>query len=136
MYPTLKNGDAVILKQSNAMSTGDIIFFTRPVGWDHPGEEGNLLVKRVAAIEGQILSFNGAQFKVNDKVIYTLPKNYDCSAAPQNFSVMLNDTQVFVLGDNALDSFDSRKMFCEGKVSQMFVPYKKVKNFGTILHKF
>lgn len=138
MEPTLESGSAVVLKQKKYVDNDLIIFFQKPYSWiDTPNDENATLVKRITAIPGDTLSFDGESFKVNGSVVYTLADdNYECSSAPQNYSVTLNKTQLFVMGDNANESIDSRRMFCEGQLDTMFVNRKHIVDYGTIKWRF
>ena len=75
MEPTLKKGSLIFgVRIFDELETGDIIVFTK---------DGQLLVKRIAATAGEMITIDG--------VSYTIPKkNY------------------FVLGDNEENSIDSR----------------------------
>ena len=75
MEPTLKEGDFIFgVRIFDDLKTGDIIVFTK---------DGQLLVKRIAAVGGESITIEG--------VTYTIPEN-----------------SFFVLGDNAECSWDSR----------------------------
>ena len=75
MEPTLKKGSLIFgVRIFDELETGDIIVFTK---------DGQLLVKRIAAIAGEMITIDG--------VSHTIPKN-----------------NYFVLGDNEENSIDSR----------------------------
>lgn len=76
MEPTLKKGSIIVgSRLFGELNVGDIIVFRH---------EGKLMVKRIAAIEGDMVEYKGQQL--------TVPKGY-----------------LYVLGDNAENSNDSRK---------------------------
>lgn len=95
MEPTLKRGSYIIgCRIYSDLEAGDIIIFRH---------NGKLLVKRIAAVEGETIERNGA--------ILTVPEG--C---------------YYVLGDNAEHSYDSRfwlEPFVEGKhvVAKLFWHY-------------
>lgn len=75
MEPTLERGSYIIgCRIYSSLETGDIIIF-----W----HDGKLLVKRIAAVEGDVVEKNGTSMTVPEGCYY-------------------------VLGDNADSSFDSR----------------------------
>lgn len=76
MEPTLKKGSIIVgSRRFGELKVGDIIVFRH---------KGKLLVKRIAATEGDMVEYKGHQI--------TVPKGY-----------------LYVLGDNAENSNDSRK---------------------------
>lgn len=133
MEPTFSSGDSVVLRQEENVERGQIIFFRRPSTWEGSGDSRDMLVKRIAAIPGDTVSFTGKDFLVNGERFYTLPESYDCSNAPQNYSKMLTNTQIFVVGDNPERSVDSISTFCSGKVNQVFLQKRLVVDYGKVI---
>ena len=137
MHPTLDNGDSIILKQSNTMKQNQIIFFNKPDKWSEYADMKTTMVKRVAAIPGDTLTFDGDSFKVNGILFYQLSKDdYECEAGEQDYEHMLTQDEVFVTGDNANHSLDSRRIFCDGQSSNMFITKKSIVDYGSIVRVF
>ena len=71
MEPTLEKDSFIVgYRLFNEIETGDIIIFER---------EGTLMVKRVAACEGDIVYFNGQSQVVPNNCFYVLGDNSDNS---------------------------------------------------------
>lgn len=134
MEPTLHDHDSVILKQSDSVIKGEIVFFRKPSVWDEYVDHNVTLVKRIAATPGDTLSFDGESFLVNDQKIYSLAdENYECEAGEIGYSHKLTDKQIFVLGDNANHSLDSRRIFCDGNSEDIFVARNNIVDYGQII---
>lgn len=137
MYPDLESGDSIVLKQEKDLKEGQLIFFNKPKSWKSLTNEkhNKLLVKRVAAIPGDTLKFDGKGFIINNEKRFDLPDGYKCEA-PIGFETVLKKRQIFVLGDNALHSNDSRAMFCKGKITSIFIDKRAVADYGHVLFRF
>ena len=71
MEPTLKRGSYIIgCRIYSDLEVGDIIVFQH---------DGKLLVKRIAAVEGDIIERNGVSIKVPEGCYYVLGDNVDNS---------------------------------------------------------
>lgn len=136
MAPTLQAGDSIILRQAPRIGKGQLVFFRKPSTWETSNGEETVMVKRVAAVPGDTLTFDGKEFRVNDEVSYVLPEGYSCTAAPQYYQVRLNASQIFVLGDNAQASVDSRYEFCRGNLGNIFIGSLSVLDYGHVVAKF
>jgi len=132
MEPTLHNGEFFFLAQNSEPEIGDIVVFPRPRNWE--SEDESNLVKRIAALPGDRIVFNGKQLLVNDDVAYDLSANsYMCSNSSRiDYSHTLDKNEVFVMGDNHKASIDSLFMFCEANSNEnWFVPLDSLIAFGS-----
>jgi len=137
MEPTFKNGDSVVLKQAKAPEPGMIFVFDKPKSWNYMGTGERVLIKRVAAVPGQTLSYDGKAFMVDGKPIYTLAdQGYECKAGPVGYKHTLTKQEVFVMGDNSLESLDSRRIFCDGHPENAYIGSLRVVDFGTVERVF
>lgn len=137
MEPTFKNRDSVVLKQETAPEIDQISFFHKPESWEYMGEDESILVKRIAAAPGDTLEFDGKSFIVNGEESYTLSTdNYVCEAGTIDYKHTLSKNEVFVMGDNAKVSLDSRRIFCDGDTEHIYIPSQDMIDFGHILMKF
>lgn len=133
MEPALSNGENVVLRQENVPEIGMIIVLEKPNAWDYMGTGETVLIKRLAATPQTTLSFDGKAFLVDGKVIYSLAEdNYECAAGEVGYEHKLTQKQVFVMGDNASESLDSRRIFCDGNTEEAYVGYRSVIDIGTV----
>ena len=138
MAPTLNNRDSVVLRQGEELQKDQLVFFSLPATWTYDQLSGSedVLVKRVAAVPGDELSYNGREFKVNGEVVYSVEQGgYACGAGLQGYSHVLEEDEIFVLGDNALASLDSRRVFCDGK-QNFLLKRSLVIDYGTVAFQF
>lgn len=136
MEPTFRDGSILMLKSSgDSVARGDVVVIDRPSSWhvvqtSVTGSDKNdstdktskslgarlsrsALLKRAVAVPGDTLSFDGKAFLVNGSVVYSTTDNdYECSALPAGWSHRLPADELFVMGDNARVSLDSRKVVC------------------------
>jgi signal peptidase I len=139
MLPQYHDGEYVLVKKASQLKVGQTIFFHPPAsffdGLKVKYGSGATFIKKIAALPGQTLSYNGSSFMVNGRVIYSDGiHHYSCPHGLAGYSHTLG-RQVFVLGDNATVSLDSRRVFCDGAVEGFLVPLKNIiENGSVILH--
>ena len=133
MNPYFKNGNVGILLESSHLKKGDIVFFDRPPGWTKK-DNNDVFVKRVVAIPGDTLSYNGTQLLVDGKIVFDFQADhYTCShKAP--YSHVLSSSELFAMGDNYSNSLDSRYMFCNGG-ENFYINTNTVLKSGRVLLK-
>lgn len=137
MEPTFRDGSILVLRSSSSsVARGDVVVIDRPSSWrvvqassgssakndsaDSKSKKSlgarlsrSALLKRAVAVPGDTLSFDGKAFLVNGSVVYSTTDNdYECSALPAGWSHRLSADELFVMGDNARVSLDSRKVVC------------------------
>jgi len=137
MEPTFSDKDSLIISQERNVSKNQIVFFEKPEKWDNYADNDITLVKRIAAVPGDTLRYQDGIFTVNGDEVYNIEENnYECQNGTSNYEHTLTNRELFVLGDNAQVSLDSRRIFCDGDEKDMFVPRNSIKNYGEVVFKF
>jgi len=106
MEPTLKVGDKVIINKMaykfGSIERGDIIAF-------HYTIEKKDLVKRAVAVEGDEITLTSeGEIYINGEKIDESYLPAEHNVLYSNQTVNLDEDEIFVMGDNRNDSFDSR----------------------------
>lgn len=125
MYPTLNEGNIVIANQFQyEPSRGDIIII-RVDAEEHPGESDKLLVKRIAGMPGDLVTFiespsdDGYKILINNDVYTFNGEIYFARYVSNEKSIMeasldengyIKDGEYLVFGDNESNSKDSRNL--------------------------
>lgn len=128
MKPNIAAGDRTIISRFKDPSRGDIVLVQSPV------ESDRVLLRRLMAVEGDVVEIRNKIIYVNDKVYRFKWKtsSSDGRIFPMHFTsrdtmpaVKVARRQFFLINDNLDDSFDSRSF---GTVSDEAV-------IGTMVHK-
>lgn len=140
MYPTLKAGDRIVVDKLaydlHSIHRGDIIVFKRPPAEDCGGPVVPDLVKRVIGLPDETISARDGHVYITGKVLPEpwLPKvnsTYTANFGP----VHVPSGQYFVMGDNRVNSCDSRmwgtvkRSYIVGKVDLIIWPLSQFRFF-------
>lgn len=138
MVPTFHNGSLVVLAGDKNVERDQIAVFSRPPAWsNYIKSEGAVLIKRVGAVPGDTLAYDGRLFTVNGKVLFTNDKSdYRCLSGDTRYRHTLTAGEMFAIGDNRDYSLDSRHIFCDGKTKEFLVPTESIQNHGHVLVSF
>lgn len=104
MFPTLKDGDCVLQMRClpwSALARGDVVVLN-----DGQGKA----VKRIIGLPGEHIRLSGGRVLVNNFLLHEpyLPIATPTIPSTKGTSFVLGESQYFVLGDNRVESFDSR----------------------------
>jgi len=136
MEPTLHHGDYLLLNKYSDIENFDIVVFPPP-----DEDEDTLYIKRVIGVPGDTVEYRHDMLYLNGEEVEETFLDYSVEGkdyyASGNFSLQsllgieeIPEGQYFVLGDNRLNSRDSRSFglideeFILGKVSLRYWPLK------------
>ena len=114
MVPAFQDGDRVIFEKVEDPGVGDFVVFKLPKAWEQEwlGEADPRFIKRVAAEQGDVLTWDGQAWARNGEIFSSL-KTGSCPIEPMGFE--LPEGQYFVTGDTTIGhTLDSREAFCKG----------------------
>lgn len=145
MEPNLEVGDRILVRRSydspkelaGRLDRGDVLVFRSP----RKGEP--LVVKRVIGLPGESIEARDGQVAIDDDTLLDekwLPESERKVGSPAADTVdiervLLEDDEVFVLGDNRDASIDSRQfgpLELDRVVGTVMVRFWPVTNFGTV----
>ena len=125
MYPTLKDGDLMLLNKIG-YSFGSINRFDIVV----VDKGDSYIIKRVIGLPNELIEYKDNKLYVNDEEI---EENFlGDTVYTADFSTYTSDDCYLVLGDNRSISLDSRELGCfdistiKGKTSFTFFPFSRL----------
>jgi signal peptidase I len=134
MQPTFAPNDYLVINRwayrERAPERGDLVVFTTALTDEHG--DAKHLIKRVIAVGGDRVNITGGVVRVNDRVIDE-PYLSEESLTLGEIEIQLGPHELFVMGDNRLQSLDSRnpmigpieEMQLEGEVFFKLYPFEK-----------
>ncbi len=145
MEPNFHDGDYILTDKISYRfgppQRGDVIIFKSPTDPDVD------FIKRVIGLPGETVKISdGKVIIINDqnKNGFTLKEPYQTNGpttggqqAPENTAIKIGTGQYFVLGDNRLESFDSRSWGLLPKkniIGKAWLRYWPLNEFGFIKH--
>lgn len=124
MYPTLKDGDFMVLNKFS-YNFHDIKRFDIVV----VDKKDSYLIKRVIALPNETIKYQDNKLYINDEYI---EEDYLDGHVTSNFEYTTGDNCYFVMGDNREVSLDSRYLGCFdkskilGKTNFTFFPFNRL----------
>lgn len=145
MKPNFNDGEYILTDKIsyrfNEPQRGDVIIFTSPTDPDVD------FIKRIIGFPGEKVKISDGKVTVANTEIKTgfvLQEPYETlgptaggKEAPQNTEVTIGDNEYFVLGDNRLESFDSRSWGNLPKkniIGKAWLRYWPLNKFGFVNH--
>lgn len=145
MQPNFHDGEYILTDKISYRfgkpQRGDVIIFKSPTDPDVD------FIKRVIGLPGETIKISDGKVVItNDQNPngFTLSEPYDINGptsggkeAPQNTEVKIGTDQFFVLGDNRLESFDSRSwglLPMKNIIGKAWLRYWPLNKFGFVKH--
>lgn len=108
MMPTIKEGMKLLLvdSQNKEIKRGDIISIE---GYSEEDGEKIHTLKRVVGLPNETIVIQGDKVYINGNLLEEIYAYYS-SKSDDDLSLRLNEDEYFVMGDNRMGSFDSRRI--------------------------
>lgn len=105
MNPTFHNEDKFFMKKGIEPRKDEVVIFKQNMENVNGGSKHEMLIKRVVAVEGDTVLEKDGYIYINGE---KYNEQYDSNIEDVNQTFILNENEYFVLGDNYLNSADSR----------------------------
>ncbi len=109
MSPTFETGQYLIVDELTYRlgepKRGDVVILKKP------REEAEFLIKRIVGLPGETVEINGGVITIKNKENengFVVPEPYVKNTRVENFKVIIDRNEYFVMGDNRPVSLDSR----------------------------
>ena len=100
MYPTFEAGELVISMKTDKYVRGDIVVYSM--------DNANI-IKRIIALPNENISIKeDGKVYINDKQLIENYIKSRTNRGEQKYPLTINNNEYFCIGDNRLDSYDSR----------------------------
>lgn len=124
MYPTLHDGDRIVVSHDKELERGDVVVFTSPITMEDD------YIKRVVGVAGDTIEIRSGHVYVNGEQLEDENLGTTQTLRTEDTIKTLVPTgTVYVLGDNRENSMDSRVF---GAVPDELIKGKLVLNIGSL----
>lgn len=124
MYPTLHDGDRIVVSHDKELERGDVVVFTSPITMEDD------YIKRVVGVAGDTVEIRSGHVYVNGKQLEDENLGTTQTLRTEDTIKTLVPTgTVYVLGDNRENSMDSRVF---GAVPDELIKGKLLLNIGSL----